>query len=240
MQGVTCPSCSEEVDDGAAICPHCDAVLDAAAFGGEAEPAPAPKPAAKRPAARPGVKPGAAAAAAAVAQPAFSRGRRRRKKAEYDYSADRILGDTWDVVQSLLPFDRVALYGCAGMALALFLPWRFTQTEGQEIGAFGGGWPVVALLVVAGAALFVRTSDNLRGLRPDMLAGGQFLAALASVAYCVWYYFDAIDNHPYKTLLGTTDLKVSSPSIGVVLCALAGVVLGTGSLWAWMVEREGG
>jgi uncharacterized Zn finger protein (UPF0148 family) len=239
MRDVTCPSCNEEVDDGAAICPHCDAVLDAGAFG-ESEPAPAPQKAAAKPQARKAAaKPGAAPAAAAAAPVApVLVGRRRRKKVEIDYSPDRILGDTWNVIQSLLPFDRIALYGCAGMGLALFLPWRFTQAEGQEIGAFGGGWPVAVLLLLAGAALFIRTSDDLRGMRADLLAGGQFCAALISVAYCTWYYFGAIDNHPYRTLLGTTDLAISSPSIGVELCALCAVVLGAGSLWAWMVERE--
>ncbi len=236
---MTCPSCNEAVDEGAAICPHCDAVLDASAFDSEAE-----KPAAKKPEpprkssdprragpAKPAAAAGPVPSASAVIQ------RRRRRKVQVDYSPDRILGDTWDVIQSLLPFDRVALYGAAGMTLALFFPWRFTQTDGEEIGAFGGGWPVGVLLLLAGAALFLRTSDDLRGLRPDTLALVQVLSSIASIGYCVWYFFNAIDNHPYRSLLGTTDLKVSAPLWGVVVCALAAIVLGTGSLWAWMVEK---
>ncbi|MHB8416734.1 MAG: hypothetical protein ACYDCL_01570 [Myxococcales bacterium] len=239
---MTCPSCNEEVDDGAAICPHCDAVLDEAAFGEpEAQPAPPKAPpkrsADPRQAAKPAARPAVPAAAAPFPAPSVPVGRRKRKKVEIDYSPDRILGDTWQVIQALLPFDQVALYGCAGMGLALFFPWRSTQAGGEEIGAFSGGWPVVLLLLAAGAALFIRTSDDLRGLRPDTLASVQFFAALLSIGYCTWYFFNAIDNHPYRSLLGTTNLKMSSPQAGVVICAICAIVLGTGSLWAWMVER---
>jgi hypothetical protein len=50
-----CPSCNEEIDDGVAICPHCDAVVDPSAFDDSPRPS---KPAApKRPATKSGVKP---------------------------------------------------------------------------------------------------------------------------------------------------------------------------------------
>jgi hypothetical protein len=244
MAAVSCPSCGEEVDDGAAICPHCDAVLDASAFEGggegnadeaEAEAPPPPKKTAGSKPAGPG-KPAAAAPAVAIPE-TWGRGARRRKKAEVDYSPDRILGDTLDTIRAMLPFDQLAFWGMFSMALSLLFPWRFTQVEGNEIGAFGGGWPVVLLLVLAGAALFVRTSDNLRGLPPHHLALGQIIAAILSIVYCAWYFVNAIDNHPYRTLLGTTDLKISSPQLGVVVCALAAIVMGAGSVWAWTVEN---
>ncbi len=249
MSAVSCPSCGGEVDDGVAICPHCDAVLDASAFegGGEANAqddvdAPPPPPKAKPAAAKPAGprKPGAAAAPApeAVAIPqTWGRGARRRKRAEIDYSPDRILGDTFDAIRSMLPFDQVVFWGLFAMTVSLLFPWRFTQADGNEIGAFGGGWPVVVLVVLAAAALFLRSSDNLRGLPPHHLAAGQIAAAILSVVYCAWYFQNAIDNHPYRTLLGTTDLKISSPQAGVVFCALSAIVVGAGSIWAWSVEN---
>lgn len=246
---MSCPSCGGEVEDGAAFCPHCDAVLDAASFegGGEnnaedAEEAPPPPKAKAAPAgkaAEPRKGAAGAPAAEAVAIPqTWGRGARRRRKAEVDYSPDRILGDTFETIRAMLPFDQVAFWGLFAMAISLLFPWRFTQAEGNEIGAFGGGWPVVVLLVLAGAALFVRTSDDLRGLPPHHLAAGQIAAAALSVLYCAWYFVSAIDNHPYKTLLGTTDLKISSPQAGVVLCALAAIVMGAGSIWGWTVENS--
>jgi hypothetical protein len=247
---VTCPSCGGEVDDGVEFCPHCDAILDASAFEGggssddeEAPPPPKPKAAPagrpadpRKPAAAP--KPAAAAAPGPEGQPvAYGRGRKRRKKAEIDYSPDRILGDTLEAIRSMMPFDQLTFYGLAGMGVFLLFPWRFTQVEGTEIGAFGGGWPVLILLLLAATALFLRTSDNLRGLPPHHLALGQIVAAALTVVYCAWYFFSAIDNHPYRTLLGTTDLKVSTPQAGVVLCAFAAIAMGTGSVWAWTVEN---
>lgn len=49
-----CPSCNEEIDDAAAICPSCDAIVDPSAFDDSPRPS---KPAApKRPATKPGAK----------------------------------------------------------------------------------------------------------------------------------------------------------------------------------------
>jgi hypothetical protein len=251
MAAVNCPSCGQEVDDGVEFCPHCDAIVDASAFegGGAAEKAPPPP---KQKAAAPGTRPadprkavaaapaggGAAGAPAGAPEPvAYGRGRRRRKRAETDYSPDRVLGDTLDSIRSMLPFDQMTFWGLFAMGGFLLFPWRFTQVDGTEIGAFGGGWPVVLLIALAGAALFLRTSDNLRGLPPQHLALGQIVAAALSVAYCAWYFFDSIDNHPYRTLLGTTDLKVSTWEPGVILCAFAAIAMGAGSVWAWMVEN---
>lgn len=54
LRRMQCPSCSEEIDDGVAICPQCDAVVDPSAFDDSPRPS---KPAApKRPATRSGVK----------------------------------------------------------------------------------------------------------------------------------------------------------------------------------------
>ncbi len=242
MGPVTCPSCGESVADGTAICPSCDAVIDAAAFDDApaAEPAPKPKPASKpaAPARVPDPRKAAKPAAAPAAAPNVSAGirRRRRKTVDVDYSPDRVLGDTWDAVQSLLPFDRLAVLSAAGMGLALLLPWRTTQLDGEMIGMFGGGWPVLLFIAVAGAALWLRTSDDLRGLRPDQLAGAQILSAALSLGFCVWYFDQAIDNHPYKSMLGVTHLHTSSPELGVVVCAAASIALGIGSIWALMVE----
>lgn len=55
LRRMQCPSCSEEIDEGVAICPHCDAVVDPSAFDDSPRPS---KPAApKRPPTRSGVKP---------------------------------------------------------------------------------------------------------------------------------------------------------------------------------------
>ncbi len=246
MPAVICPSCNASVADGTVLCPKCDAVLDASAFedpapggepGAEAEVAPAPPPrrlADPRAAAKP-----VAAAPAPAAPPDVIGGirRRRKNKVEVDYSPDRVLGDAWEAIQSLMPFDRLSVFAATGTGLSLILPWRFTQVTGEEIGMFGGGWPVLISLAVAGAAIWIRTSNDLRGLRADQLAAAQIASAVVTLAFSVWYFFGAIDNHPYKTLLGTTHLKTSSPEMGVVVCAMAAITLGVGSIWAWMVER---
>lgn len=56
-----CPACNNEVDDTAAVCPHCDNVLDASLYDAappdeDAPPRPAPKRVAPKTGARPGVK----------------------------------------------------------------------------------------------------------------------------------------------------------------------------------------
>lgn len=51
-----CPSCSEPVDDGVAVCPHCDAIVDPSAFDDSPRPS---KPAAKRPTAAKTTRPAA-------------------------------------------------------------------------------------------------------------------------------------------------------------------------------------
>lgn len=246
MAPMSCPACGEAVEEGAVICPHCEAVLDTSAFdagGGEEEEAPPPK-AKAAPEARSGSGPRKAAGAPAgpavpEIQQTWGRGAKRRKKAEVDYSADRVLGDTLESIRAMMPFDQLTFWGLIAMGVTLFLPWKVTQAQGVDIGAFGGGLPVVVLAVLAAVALFMRTSDGQRGVPAHYLAMGQVAAAVLSVGYCTWFFFDAIDNHTVHTAMGTAGLMpASSPQLGVVLCAFATIVMGAGSVWALTVELE--
>ncbi len=231
---MTCTECGAEAPDGSSFCPACDAVLDPGAFeeqGAEEQAAPPPSKAPPRVA-----DPRRAPKPAAVEAPAPRR--RRKAPPSVDYSPDRVLADTWGSLQLLSPFDRLAVGGFAVSTLSLLLPWKFTQVGGDEIGVFAGGWLVFLCLGLAAAALWFRTGDDLRGIRPDHLALAQLLGAVSSVGLSAYLFFSSLDPHPYKSLLGTTNLWSSYPEFGVVVCALSGLVLAYASIWAWWAERE--
>ena len=237
MASVTCPSCASEAPEGAAFCPSCDAVLDPSAFeDGGAAPGPTPAPAKAEPPKKV-ADPRRAARAPAPVEAAPAPRRRKRAKKEIDFSPDRVLADTWSSFQTLMPFDRLALGGLVAVAVSMLLPWRFTQVDGEEIGVFAGGWMILILMALASAALWLRTSDDLRGVRPDHLAGLQLVTALGSVGLSAYLFFASLDPHPYKSVLGTTNLWSSYPEFGVGICALAAIVVGYASVWAYWVER---
>ncbi|MHB1846800.1 MAG: hypothetical protein ACYCWW_18415, partial [Deltaproteobacteria bacterium] len=131
-----------------------------------------------------------------------------------------------------------ALGGLGVSALSMLLPWKFTQLGGEEIGVFAGGWLVVVCLGLSASALWLRTGDDLRGLRPDHLAAAQLAGAAASIGLAAYFFFASLDPHPYKSLIGTTNLWSSYPEFGVVVCALSSLVLAYASIWAWWAERE--
>ncbi len=142
------------MDEGAAICPSCDQILDESFLTGEeaAEeaPRPAPRPAAakKRPAARPAARAAPARpspeedeadepASRAPARPATDAPYKQANWSAADYEDDgrpsavdnefeQSLADVRSFLENLELGDKIALGGYAGVLFSTLLPWRDT------------------------------------------------------------------------------------------------------------------
>lgn len=85
-----CPSCNETIDDGVAVCPHCDAIVDPSAFDDSPRPS---KPAApRRPATKSGAKPVSRKPAPGAKRPPSARPKRPTPKPE-PKAAENAAGD---------------------------------------------------------------------------------------------------------------------------------------------------
>ena len=163
-----CPVCHKPVKDGAAVCPHCDAVLDESILGAmpdddEAEDTPT-KAAAKKPARRPApisvAKPApgtpvytnkysqywtedAPSPSAAPAKEARSAELpAARSDAEPTTTGDPLkdVGKLWSGFLALHFEDKLTAVSAALLVLAAILPWRSTLDEGDEMGLLTWGF----------------------------------------------------------------------------------------------------
>lgn len=253
-----CPSCSETIDDDAAICEHCDAVVDPSAFDDSPRPS---KPAAKRPPKAPvkrkpagkrpvGTKPKrvpreAPAEAAAPRDESPAGDWRSRVDAE-DWNQmpggqapevftpdkgidpDDFIGGVRLFVESLSIGDKLALFGAAGTIVACFFPWRETIAEGDVLGLLGPG--IVTFLMAVGTITALTLRAN-RSMKNELLL---WAAQLGTIAFGVLWAFIAIQQSWNPTLAraveGNQEVWVSKPGFGVILAVLTGGVSALGSV----------
>ena len=193
---MNCPGCSTQVTKDAAICPHCDFIIDASFLPSQAAAAPAPARAAAR--GLPGGLPRGLGDHGHGSRPSCSPRRAPSCASARARTASRSGG------------LGLLLFSC-------FMPWQETALEGELLGLLGLGAPAFALGLVAAAALYLRA----RPVLPQLPAHGAWLAQLAAALlalfWCAVSLRLATDSTTLPSALGSFDLVRSAPAFGLFL-----------------------
>ncbi len=254
-----CPSCQAEIDADSAICPHCDAIVDASAFDDSPRPSkPAP---AKRPGTKSGVKP--VARKAGVKKPAGTRpkrpapqapppspkagdwrsrvdpedwnqmpaSQREPEKFEADpaLDPDDLIGGFKQFVLNLSAGDKLVLFGSIGTVLSCFFPWKETVNDGDVIGLGGPGLVTFFMSCATMTVLTLRVNKSLN-VNELLLWAAQLGTLSLGVLFALVSIVQSWDPRLARAIEGNQDVWFSKPSFGVFLAVLSGALTGFGTV----------
>jgi hypothetical protein len=154
---------------------------------------------------------------------------------------DEALNEARAFVDSLTFFDKLAVGGVGLLFISLFLPWRESAANGDEIGMVTSGF-FAALLALGGVGVLVARLRNLIpqqfSVPPAVLVMIQSGLLGFSALLCLIFLFSAYDGTQVPANVGNGTMAASTPSLGAIL-GLAGAVLGTvGSVMGMLGRRE--
>jgi len=250
-----CPQCGQEVEDGAAICEHCDYIIDKSFLGDdftdmEPEPeAPAePEPTTERgpPPQRSRRRPPREAPKDST-EPERPSARRKAQDTPVDSSsapssenlsveASRVTDDVgntlkniWGKFKSLGFADKLAVGGAAGMFLFSFFPWVSVSGVGAVIGFEVGGWFMTVLTAVTIALVFMRQNPHWHDKEKYILYVQTGIGAIA-VLFTLSKMFSLGKAVPFPASRGIPGMAAASVGAGLFLCFLASVAVLGGAL----------
>ncbi len=253
-----CPSCNEEIDDDAAICVHCDAVVDPSAF--DASPRPSKPAAPKKPAPRPATKTGAKPAVKKKKPAAPAPAKGESKSAAGDWKS-RVAAEDWnqmpggagnapppqgfqpdkgidadDFISSLRMFvdalnagDKLAFFGCVATIISCFFPWKETVMDGDVLGLGGPGLVTFLMACLTLVALTLRVNKSLK-VNELLLWAAQLGTLSMGIIWALVSIKQSWDPTLARAVEGNQEVWVSKPSFGVILAVLAGALTGLGTV----------
>jgi hypothetical protein len=254
-----CPSCHEELDDGVAVCPHCDTVVDPSAF--DDSPRPSKPAAAKRSVVKRGVKPVSKKPSAGpkksavkpladrpLTKPGSAAGDWRSKVDPEDWNRkpplqhesspfqpdkgidpEDFIGGIRLFVESLSSGDKLAFFGAVATLLSCFFPWRETVTDGDVLGLAGPGLVTFLMACLTLVALTLRVNKTLK-VNELLLWASQLGTLSMGVLWALVSITQSWDPTLARSMEGNQEVWVSKPSFGVILAILAGALTGFGTV----------
>ncbi|MBF5045534.1 hypothetical protein FGE12_24210 [Aggregicoccus sp. 17bor-14] len=208
---MNCPGCSAQVAKDAAICPHCDFIIDGSFISGAAA-APEPLPAA-------GPRASATAAAALPGAPTIT-------------DPAELFAQARAFVLERTRSDRLALGGLGLLLFSCFMPWRETAEDGDILGLMSLGALAFAGALLALGALYARV----RAAHPRLGAHGAWLLQLGTSAFCVFWCVVCLrlasDSTSLPSASGSYAIVRSTPSFGLFLALLGALGALGGALLA--------
>jgi len=250
-----CPSCNEEIDDGLAICPHCDAVVDPSAFDDSPRPSkpaapkkPAPKavkPVAKKPLKKPAPRPAPESSKREPeAKNAAGDWRSRVDPNEWNqmsqkepekFQADKAI-DADDFITNLRFFvdalsagDKLAFFGAVATVISCFFPWKETVMDGDVLGLAGPGLVTFLMACLTLVALTLRVNKTLK-VNELLLWAAQLGTLSMGIIWALVSIKQSWDPTLARAVEGNQEVWVSKPSFGVILAVLAGGLTGFGTV----------
>jgi len=253
-----CPQCGQELEDGTAICEHCDYIIDKSFLGDDftdmepeapAEPeleeptterGPPPKRSRRRP-------PRQASPPADSTEPERPSARRSAQDTPVDSStappseslsveASRVTEDVqntikkiWGNFQRLVFADKLAVGGAAGMFLFSFFPWVSVSGVGAVIGFEVGGWFMTVLTAATIALVFMRRNPHWRDKEKYILYVQTGIGAIA-VLFTLSKMFSLGKAVPFPASRGISGVATASVGAGLFLCFLSSVAVLGGAL----------
>jgi hypothetical protein len=151
---------------------------------------------------------------------------------------DEAIHEARAFVEGLTKSDKLAAGGVALLVVSLFLPWRETASNGDELGIVTSG--ILAALIGLGTlgAIFVRLRKPIPNIPPIAPWAAQAGLAALSVILCLVFVVSAYDGTTVPALVGNGTMRASTPSLGAIL-GLAGAVVGlVGTVLAFKEKQE--
>lgn len=243
-----CPNCGEQIEEGTAICEHCDYIIDKSFLGDdftdvEPEPTtergPPPRP-------RSGRRPPPRAHQDST-EPERPSARRSAQDTPVDSStappaenlsleASRVTDDVqntlkkiWGGFQRLTFPDKLSVGGAAGMFLFSFFPWVSVSGVGAVIGFEVGGWFITVLVAATVTLVFMRQNEHWRDKEKYILYVQTGIAAIA-VLFTLTKMFSLGKTAPFPVSRGIPGAATASVGAGLFLCFLCSVAVLGGAL----------
>ncbi len=248
-----CPKCGAQLEDGTAICEHCDYIIDKSFLGDDftdmvPEPQ-APEPTTERgppPRPRSSRRPPPRAPQDST-EPERPSARRRAQDTPVDSStappseslsveASRVTDDVqntfkkiWANFQRLAFPDKLAVGGAAGMFLFSFFPWVSVSGVGSVIGFDVGGWFTTVLVAATIAVVIMRQHEHWRDKEKYVIYIQTGIAVIA-VLFTLSKMFSLGKTVPFPASRGIPGVARASIGAGLFLCFLSAVSVLGGAL----------
>lgn len=255
-----CPNCQTLVADSAAICDHCNHILDASFLGGDitnegeqgepaAEPTrikamPAAAPATRGASGEPAAKPAGRRKASEPATVQFpsdddeatAAGARRATLDEVaapPAAASEALEDLAAQFRALSRSEQLSAGGAALLLVSLALPWRTSLALGDDIGMLTSAWPLTLVPFAVVAVLVARRHPRLHGWRDRLLQAATGLGALALVGILA-FMRSALVVERVRAGKKMLEQAASWPAFGVYLGLVAALLVLGGAVKTWL------
>jgi hypothetical protein len=138
---------------------------------------------------------------------------------------DQAINEARAFVEGLTKSDKLAAGGVALLVVSLFIPWRETASNGDELGIVTSG--ILAALIGLGTlgAIFVRIRKPIAGIPEIAPWAAQAALAALSVILCLVFLKDSWDGTLVPANVGNGTMRASTPSLGAII-GLAGAAVG--------------
>ena len=248
-----CPQCGQELDDGTAICEHCDYIIDKSFLGEDFTDMEPETPAPREPETERGAPPPRSSrrpprqAPQDSTEPERPSARRSAQDTPVDSStaprseslsveASRVTDDVsntlkkiWSTFQKLEFPDKLAVGGAAGMLLFSFFPWVSVSGVGAVIGFEVGGLFMTLLTAATIAMVFMRQNKHWRDKEKYILYVQTGIGAIA-VLFTLSKMFSLGKAVPFPASRGVSGVASASVGAGLFLCFLSAVAVLGGAL----------
>jgi hypothetical protein len=153
-------------------------------------------------------------------------------------SPDEALDEARAFMNALTKSDKLAVGGFVLLALSLFLPWRETATDGDELGILTSGFFAALLGLSAVGMLVVRLRKSFPNMPEMAPVVAQVALAALSALVSVTFLLSSYDGTQVPANVGGGMMRASTPSLGAIL-GLAGAAVGlVGTVLGMKGRRE--
>jgi hypothetical protein len=143
---------------------------------------------------------------------------------------EQMLDDAKDFVVGLPTSDKIAFAGAAIMVLVSFMPWKETASDGEVLGLMSNGIVGFLAALATIGVLVIRVRRIMPRLNPLAPWLAQLACAIIGIIWCLIFIKISWDGRRVDSPIGHYTMAISTPSFGVVLALVGGLVALGGTL----------
>jgi hypothetical protein len=143
---------------------------------------------------------------------------------------EQLLDDAKDFVVGLPTADKIAFAGAAIVVLVSFMPWKETASDGEVLGLMSNGIVAFLAALATMGVLVIRVRRIMPRLNPLAPWLAQLASAIFGIIWCLIFIKISWDGRRVDSPIGHYTMAISTPSFGVVLGLIGGLVALGGTL----------